>query len=105
MAGPFRGANEWGGVSGRGLRSQYGVLDEADPFLSSLVFQRDKKGKAVADYLPLSEILGLPDLDRSQLVILSACHSNSAGLQAGEGINSMARSFRLAGTKAVLASR
>jgi len=83
----------------------HGVLDEADPFLSSLVFQLDDKGEAVADYLPLSEILGLPGLGQSQLVILSSCHSDSGGLQPGEGINSVARGFRLAGVRAVLASR
>ena len=80
----------------------HGTLDELNPFNSALLL--GKPGKA-AEYerLPLGEIMNLDMHQR--LVTLSACHAGGGPVEGAQGINSLARAFRTAGTRAVLASR
>src|SRR5712692_5897627 len=46
----------------------------------------------------------LLNLQKTELVILSACDSGSGGLTIGEGVMSLRRAFRIAGAETVLAS-
>ncbi len=46
----------------------------------------------------------LLNLQRTELVILSACDSGSGELKIGEGVMSLRRAFRIAGAETVLAS-
>jgi CHAT domain-containing protein len=82
----------------------HGLLDEADPFNSSVLFPAREDQPNVLEPLLLSEVLELPDFN-CHLLALSTCYSNEGGLEPGEGINSLARGFRLAGARAILASR
>ena len=81
----------------------HGLLNEMDPFRSALVFRRPNSPET--ELFSLADIISLPDLDQTKLVVLNACHTQAGALQPGEGLHSLARGFHLAGVGGVLASQ
>ena len=78
--------------------SMHAILNDEDPLHSRLVFSPTTQ---FGD-LQVHEIYSLPI--QSQLVILSACNTGVGPLRSGEGIMSLARAFRYAGSPSVLTS-
>lgn len=83
----------------------HGIFDAADPGSSALLLaatpgstQSESDGRLTA-----REVAGL-NLQAS-LVVLSACETGLGKAQGGEGSTSLARSFRYAGARSVLASQ
>jgi CHAT domain-containing protein len=54
-------------------------------------------------FLTAEEVLVM-DLDRTELVVLSACHTGVGSVHASEGVMSVRRSFHIAGARAVVAT-
>jgi CHAT domain-containing protein len=71
-------------------------LDEATPQLSHIVFSPVADSSGPASLLFLDEIKNLP-LQRTRLVILSACATAAGSLLQGEGVMSISRAFAYAG--------
>ncbi len=81
----------------------HGVLDQAHPQLSGIVFSLyDRKGQGVDGFLRLNEIfnLRLP----VELVVLSACQSGQGKLVGGEGVVGLTRGFMYAGAASMVVS-
>lgn len=78
--------------------SMHGLLRK-NPLESSLAFLSETGGLSL---LTMAEVLRswIP----AELTVLSACHTGGGPLQTSEGITSMARAFRAAGSQAVLSS-
>jgi len=81
----------------------HGVLDQAHPELSGVVFSLyDQKGQSVDGFLRLNEVfnLKLP----VELVVLSACQSGQGKLIGGEGLVGVTRGFMYAGAASMVVS-
>jgi CHAT domain-containing protein len=78
--------------------SVHGVFDQAEPLLSYLTLGRDEhdNGKLLA-----TEMFGLP-LEKTQLVVLSACESGRVQSTSSNEIFGMERALLVAGAKALV---
>lgn len=72
-------------------------MDDTDPAKSFIAFYPDS-----SDYKLYTEELYNLSLQKTQLVILSACEAGGGKLQKGEGLMSIARGFAYAGCPAVI---
>lgn len=79
----------------------HGTVDDSDPLQSALVLSRGAKHKEDG-FLRASEILQLKM--NADLVVLSACQSDSGMIQKGEGIIGITRIFFYAGASSVLST-
>ncbi|MEO1588166.1 MAG: CHAT domain-containing protein, partial [Bacteroidota bacterium] len=79
--------------------AMHGYPDTTDPSKSYLLFSDDGKAK---DHLYAFEIYQLPV--EARLTVLSACETGYGKLARGEGVLSLARAFRQAGSRSVIMS-
>ncbi|MEL6699905.1 MAG: CHAT domain-containing protein [Bacteroidota bacterium] len=79
--------------------AMHGYPDTTDPSKSYLLFADDGKAK---DHLYAFEIYQLPV--EARLTVLSACETGYGKLARGEGVLSLARAFRQAGSRSVIMS-
>jgi CHAT domain-containing protein len=94
----------------RTLASSYGILhlsmhawtDDAEPLLSGLIFSEDHEDSTYDGRLYAHEIfqLKLP----ASMVVLSGCNTGIGSFTRGEGIASLAKAFRFAGTQTTVMS-
>lgn len=80
--------------------SLHGLIDEADPMQSRLLFYRENDGQD--GDLHAYEIYHMHLA--ANLLVLSACNTGAGALQTGEGILSLARAFAFAGVPNMIAS-
>lgn len=81
--------------------AMHGYLDRETPMLSSLVFTEN--GDSTEDNFLHAYELSSMKL-QADLVVLSACETGYGQFQRGEGVRSLARSFRYAGVPSMLMS-
>lgn len=81
--------------------AMHGLLNQAEPLLSSLVFT-ETADSLEDNFLHAYEIANM-DL-QADLVVLSACETGYGKFQRGEGVMSLARSFMYAGTPSLVVS-
>ncbi len=81
----------------------HGVLDDNEPLASGLYLAKDSASGGVGHFLTAADIYALHL--RSDITVLSACHTAAGRLSAGEGLLSLARAFSYAGSRSVVASR
>jgi CHAT domain-containing protein/tetratricopeptide (TPR) repeat protein len=94
----------------RTIAGDYGIVhlsmhawtDDAEPLLSGLIFSDDEQDSTYDGRLYAHEIfqLKLP----ASMIILSACNTGIGSFTRGEGIASLAKAFRFAGTQATVMS-
>ncbi len=81
----------------------HAVADDRDPNRSFIAFYPAKPDSAMAYKLFLPEIYNLK-LDKTRLVVLSACESGIGELIKGEGLISLSRAFSYAGCDNIITS-
>lgn len=79
----------------------HSIVDERNPFRSSIVFNFDDDPQEDG-FLDMSDIAGL-DID-CDLVVLSACQTGRGQLLSGEGVIGFSRAFLCAGARSVVVS-
>jgi CHAT domain-containing protein/Tfp pilus assembly protein PilF len=92
----------------KALASNYGILhlamhaytNEENPMLSGLIFSENEDEED--DVLHAYELYGMKL--NAQLAVLSACNTGSGKFEKGEGVMSLARSFRQAGVPNIVMS-
>lgn len=82
--------------------AMHGILNTQSPILSSLAFTEDHDSLE-NNFLQAYEIAQLP-LDKTEMVVLSACETGYGRFQNGEGVMSLARSFMYAGVPSLVVS-
>ena len=81
----------------------HGSANELNPFRSSLILAAGGEDSA-ASYVPFTLKDIISGSFSNDLVVLSACHTQFGPLVGGQGINSLARGFRMSGARSILAS-
>ncbi|MBN1338039.1 MAG: CHAT domain-containing protein [Bacteroidales bacterium] len=79
----------------------HGIVDDAFPMSSKLVFAKDENGEEDG-YLNVYELYAM-EL-HAELAVLSACNTGYGKIQNGEGVISLARGFAYAGVPSVVMS-
>jgi len=81
--------------------STHGIMNNQQPAFSYIAFS-EQRDSIENELLYVSEIQNMQL--NAQLIVLSACQSASGPLYRGEGLISIARSFRMAGAQSLVAS-
>ncbi len=80
----------------------HGVLDDAQPMSSFLVFSPSQEGSEEDGRLFAWELYDVKM--KASLVVLSACNTASGAFRRGEGLMSLARAFHFAGSPSLVAT-
>ncbi len=78
----------------------HGVLDEQNPMMSCLVFNKSQQG--ASNQLFASELYNIQL--QAQMTVLSACNTGQGRVHNGEGVMSLARAFAFAGCPTLVSS-
>lgn len=78
----------------------HGILEEGDPMLSRLVFNRAEDSEDIQLYA--NELYNMTL--KARLAVLSACNSGNGQAEPGEGVMSLARAFAYAGCPSLVTS-